>query len=222
MFNSEARISWVLAALAGLVGALAFTHTEGYFVTFMTGNTERAVLGWFRNESEVAVSAALLMASFLGGVILGSLFRRKFGTNHPHGVTVLTTMLLALAAILDVAETNAHSDILFGPVLLVAAAIGTLNTAFVRDGEVSVPLSYVTGTVVKMGQGIERHISGGTIADWLGYFLLLSSFASGALIGGIFSRLMPATGLLVTATAVSALTTGYTYLHEDRHGPLAE
>jgi uncharacterized membrane protein YoaK (UPF0700 family) len=44
-----------------------------------------------------------------------------------------------------------------------------LNTSFVKDGEVSVPLSYVTGTLVKMGQGIERHIAGGKAADWLGY-----------------------------------------------------
>jgi uncharacterized membrane protein YoaK (UPF0700 family) len=36
-----------LAALAGLIGAAAFTHSAGYFVTFMTGNSERAVLGFF-------------------------------------------------------------------------------------------------------------------------------------------------------------------------------
>ena len=41
VFNSHARLSWVLAGLAGLVGAAAFTNTAGYFVTFMTGNTER-------------------------------------------------------------------------------------------------------------------------------------------------------------------------------------
>ena len=47
-----------------------------------------------------------------------------------------------------------------------------MNTSFVRDGEVSIPLSYVTGTLVKLGQGIERHLSGGVAAAWLGYFLL--------------------------------------------------
>jgi len=45
--------------------------------------------------------------------------------------------------------------------MLVAFGIGALNTSFVKDGEVSVPLSYVTGTLVKMGQGIERHVAGG-------------------------------------------------------------
>ncbi|HEY4795007.1 MAG TPA: DUF1275 domain-containing protein, partial [Mycobacterium sp.] len=36
-FGSETRLSWLLAALAGLIGAVAFTHSAGYFVTFMTG-----------------------------------------------------------------------------------------------------------------------------------------------------------------------------------------
>ena len=47
----EARLSWLLSWLAGMIGAVAFLHSAGYFVTFMTGNTERAVLGWFDVES---------------------------------------------------------------------------------------------------------------------------------------------------------------------------
>lgn len=39
-FDSETRLS-------GLIGAMAFTHSAGYFVTFTTGNTERAGLGSF-------------------------------------------------------------------------------------------------------------------------------------------------------------------------------
>ena len=34
IFDSEARLSWVLAVLAGVLGATAFTHSDGYFVTF--------------------------------------------------------------------------------------------------------------------------------------------------------------------------------------------
>ena len=35
-------VLWLLAALAGVLGATAFTHSAGYFVTFMTGNAQRA------------------------------------------------------------------------------------------------------------------------------------------------------------------------------------
>lgn len=37
--DGEARLSWILAGLAGVLGAAAFTHSAGYFVTFMTGTT---------------------------------------------------------------------------------------------------------------------------------------------------------------------------------------
>jgi uncharacterized membrane protein YoaK (UPF0700 family) len=45
MFDSEAKLSWILAALAGLLGATAYTHSAGYFVTLMTGNAQLAALG---------------------------------------------------------------------------------------------------------------------------------------------------------------------------------
>jgi uncharacterized membrane protein YoaK (UPF0700 family) len=78
------------------------------------------------------------------------------------------------------------------------------------------PLSYVTGTLVKMGQGIERHIAGGTAVDWLGYFLLFASFVLGGAIGGGISLVVNGTWMLVVASVVCAATTGYTYYHQDR------
>ncbi|MFC9893241.1 YoaK family protein [Nocardia sp. NPDC127579] len=225
LFDAEARISWVLAALAGLIGAAAFMHTAGYFVTFMTGNTERAILGHFHDERDMAVAAAALLASFLSGVIVASWCRRHFWTSHPHGPTLLTTVSLAVAAFTDlylVAHDDDGSRIAFVPILFVAFGVGALNTSFVKDGEVSIPLSYVTGTVVKLGQGIERHIGGGDYADWLGYFLLYTAFALGSFLGGLLSLAVPGWAMLITAFAVCLITTGYTYLHLDRHGPLTE
>ena len=91
-----------------------------------------------------------------------------------------------------------------------------MNTSFVRDGEVSIPLSYVTGTLVKPGQGIERHLSGGVAAAWLGYFLLYVSFLAGATIGGCIGLVLNGSAMLAVAAAGCALTTGYTYCHADR------
>ncbi|WTL36553.1 YoaK family protein [Nocardia sp. NBC_01503] len=222
LFDSEDRLSWVLAALAGLLGAAAFTHTSGYFVTFMTGNTERAILGYFDDQTDMAVAAALLLVSFMAGVVAASWCRRRFWSGHPHGPTLLTTASLALASVIDALSYTATdtTTIDFVPILFVAFGVGGLNTSFVKNGEVSVPLSYVTGTLVKMGQGIERHLSGGSCADWLGYFLLFTAFAIGALCGGLLSLLVVGWAMLITATVVCMAATGYTYLHLDRHGPL--
>jgi uncharacterized membrane protein YoaK (UPF0700 family) len=217
LFDSDARLSWVLAALAGLLGATAYTHSAGYFVTFMTGNAQRAVLGFFRGDVVLSISAALIVACFVAGVVIASVCRRHFWVAHPHGPTVLTTFSLMAATVVDIFDEGwEEANLDFGPILLVAFGIGALNTSFVKDGEVSVPLSYVTGTLVKMGQGIERHIAGGQAADWLGYFLLFASFALGAALGGCISLVVNGTWMLVAASAVCALTTGYTYFHADR------
>ncbi|OBG62684.1 YoaK family protein [Mycobacterium sp. E3339] len=223
-FNSEARLSWVLAGLAGVVGAISFTHSAGYFVVFITGNAQRAVLGYFTGDGWLAVSAGLLIAVFVAGVVVASLCRRFFWVDHPHGPTVLTTFSLAAATVVDVLDEGWEENLVdFLPMMLLAFGTGALNTSFVKDGEVSVPLSYVTGTTVKMGQGIERHIAGGgSVSDWLGYFLLFASFVVGATVGGLISVVVNGTWMLVMATSLCAVTTGYTYFHQDRRALLME
>jgi uncharacterized membrane protein YoaK (UPF0700 family) len=220
-FDSEARLSWVLAALAGVLGATAFTRSAGYFVTFMTGNAQRAVLGYFRDDVKLSVTAALLMLCFVAGVVVASVCRRHFWVAHPHGPTVLATFSLFAATVLALIDEGWQEvNLDFAPIMLVVFGVGALNTSFVKDGEVSVPLSYVTGTLVKMGQGIERHIAGGNVTDWLGYFLLFASFVVGAGLGGCISLVFNGTGMLIAATVLCALTTGYTYFHQDRRALL--
>jgi uncharacterized membrane protein YoaK (UPF0700 family) len=217
IFDSEARLSWVLAGLAGVLGATAFTHSEGFFVTFMTGNAQRAVLGYFMHDVVQAITAGVLLLCFVAGVVVASVCRRRFWAQHPHGPIVLTTLSLLAATALDVIDEGwEETNLDFAPIMLVVFGVGALNTSFVKDGEVSVPLSYVTGTLVKMGQGVERHIAGGTAADWLGNFLLFVSFLVGAVIGGCISLVVNGMWMLVVASVVCTVTTGYTYFHQDR------
>lgn len=221
IYDSEARLAWLLAVLAGILGATAYSHSAGYFVTFMTGNAQRAVLGVFRDEVTLSLSAGTLLICFVAGVIVASVCRRRYWVEHPHGPTVLTTFSLVFATGLDIVLGGWEQSLLdFVPIMFVVFGIGALNTSFVKDGEVSVPLSYVTGTLVKMGQGIERHIAGGKIEDWLGYFLMLASFMLGAAIGGAISLVVSGTQMLGVAAFICAVTTCYTYLHADRRGLL--
>jgi uncharacterized membrane protein YoaK (UPF0700 family) len=222
IFDREARLAYVLAVLAGVLGATAFTHSAGYFVTFMTGNAQRAVLGYFNDDVVLSITAGLLLLSFVAGVVVASVCRRHFWVAHPHGPTVLTAFSLVAATIIDVFDEGwSESQLDFPPIMLLAFGIGALNTSFVKDGEVSVPLSYVTGTLVKMGQGIERHIAGGQLSDWLGYFLLFFSFIVGGTIGGVISLFVNGTGMLVFASIMCTLATAYTYFHQDRRALLS-
>ncbi len=182
-------MTWVLGVLAGVLGAISFTHSEGYFVVFMTGNAQRAVLSYFTGQPWLAVSAWLLMVAFVAGVVVASVCRRHLWVDHPHGPTVLTTLSLLAATVVDIADEGWEEVSLdFAPIVLMAFGIGALNTSFVKNGEVSVPLSYVTGTMVKMGQGIERHIAGGEGLRLARLFAAVGQFCPGRHGGGLHQR----------------------------------
>ncbi|AMY56397.1 YoaK family protein [Rhodococcus sp. IEGM 1401] len=223
--GAEARLSWILSALAGMVGAVAFLHSAGYFVTFMTGNTERAVIGHFGSPEGKPVApgaspwaALALMGAFLAGVVIASICRRRYWSNHPHGATVVTTIALAAAGLIDIGISGwASDDVNFYPILLVAFALGALNTAFTKREETYIPLSYVTGTVVKLGQGIERHLlGGGTYLDWLCYAMLLGSFAAGGAAGALIGAAITGPQVLLVTAAISLLASIFTFTHTER------
>jgi uncharacterized membrane protein YoaK (UPF0700 family) len=201
-----------LSILAGFIGAAAYTHSAGYFVTFMTGNTERAVLGWFDNDRLLATGAIALLFSFGLGVFVASMLRRRLWRSGHYGASVVTTVALAVAAVVDYAlDRTGGQEVGFIPISFVAFAVGALNTAFVKNGETSVPLSYATGTVVKLSQGIESHVSGGSARDWLGYGLQYGAFAVGALLGGLMSTVVGGEMMLIVAAGVSASAILITY-----------
>lgn len=217
-YGSEIRLSWVLAGLAGVLAATAFTHSEGYFVTFMTGNAGRAPLGLFTDSLWMSISAFALLVSFITGVVVASLCHRYVWRSRPHGAIRLTGASLLIATVVDWIEGGPALPVPLLPILLVAFGVGALNTTFVRDGEVSIPLSYVTGTIVKMGQGIERHISGGSIHDWFANFMLLFGYMSGAFVGGIISLFAGGTWMLAVATGICLMATWYSHRYVDSRG----
>lgn len=209
-WDLEMRLSAVLSMLAGFIGAAAYAHSQGYFVTFMTGNTERAIIGNFAGDHTLALGAASIIVCFLGGVFVASVCRRYWWTNHPHGATMLTTGALLVAAVVDDILDERGIGLL--PILFVAIGMGAINTSFVKNGEVSIPVSYVTGTLVKFAQGVERHLLGkGSVFDWLGYALQYISFALGALIGGLVSLVVDGTYMLNAAFFGSLLVAAYTW-----------
>ncbi|GAB3136064.1 YoaK family protein [Tsukamurella serpentis] len=222
--GADARLSWLLAGVAGMVGAVAFLHSAGYFVTFMTGNTERAVLTWFKasDAQQVAGAGALaataLIVAFISGVTVASVCRRYFWAGHPHGPTVLTTGGLLFASGTDfLLDGFAEPEVRFVPILIITFSLGALNTSFTKNGEVSVPLSYVTGTLVKLGQGIERHATGnGTVYDWLGYALLYAGFLVGAAVGGVIGSFVTGPQVILVAGVLCGITTFVTFFHSDK------
>ncbi|MGF6888199.1 uncharacterized membrane protein YoaK (UPF0700 family) [Nocardia sp. GAS34] len=217
-WDLEARLATALLILAGFVGAAAYTHSMGYFVTFMTGNSERAVIGGFLGDYLLAWGAFCLILSFLAGVFVASLCRRHWWRNHPHGATMLATAALVVSAVMDNALDGWNNTLRVGlvPVLFVAFAMGSLNTSFVKNGETAIPVTYVTGTLVKLAQGVERHIAGGTHREWLNYAVQWLSFIAGAAIGGLVSLVVDGNQMLAAAAVGSGVVAAYTWFADLR------
>jgi len=81
--------------------------------------------------------------------------------HRPAYVLSLAAFLLALAALL--AQPG------FAPPAITAMvmAMGVENAVFERDSEVHIGLTYMTGTLVKVGQRLAGALLGG---DWLAWF----------------------------------------------------
>lgn len=169
------------AAMAGMVDAIGFMASGGFFLSFMSGNSTRLSVGIVESAPYIGLVAALL-ASFVGGVVAGSLVGRQttFGP-HDRQAIILTGISLLLFTAPFVAAAG------FLPLALCAAAfcMGMENTLFEREGSVSFGLTYMTGALVKIGQGLATLISGGARLEWVPYLLLWLGLASGAMIGAL-------------------------------------
>ena len=187
-----------LAALAGFVDSHAFLQLGGFFVSFMSGNTTRLGTGTIDTLAAVLVPAGLI-ALFVAGVMAGTLFARLAGVGPP-GIMALVTALLALSAGLAAAgRPNAAMAML-------AVAMGAENGVFVRNGEVSIALTYVTGALVKLGRALAAALLGGDRWGWVWHLLLWLGLASGAALGAVSYLAIGLDGLWIAAAGSAALS----------------
>lgn len=190
---------WALAAgmamLAGYVDAIGFLRLGGLFVSFMSGNSTQLGVAIAGRTGGVAVAAGLL-ASFVLGVMLGARVALAAGAWRKPAVLALVTLLLALAT---AAGTMTAASM--AALVLLALAMGAENNVFQRGGEVSVGVTYMTGTLVKLGQHLAVASAGGPRWRWLPYLLLWSGLVAGAVAG---AALYPLHGLHALWGAVAA------------------
>lgn len=192
------RLALGLAALAGLVDATGFVVAGGYFTSFMSGNTTRLGVELAQTPS-LALAPLGLIAAFLTGVISGAAIGRR---NEARREAVLLALVAALL--------NTGAGFFAGgfPMLFLGAsamAMGIANNVFVRDGEVSVGVTYMTGALVRFGQGVAARLAGEPLASTRGYGLLWSALALGALCGGALCLAAPLWAASLAALAALAL-----------------
>lgn len=196
----------LLAAFAGIVDALAFSGLGGFFASFMSGNSTRFGVGLAHGWDYAAATAAALILAFVAGamlgIIAGAAATQRLGPGRRgEAVMGLVTLLLAIGAALSS----------FAPltlaILLLAAAMGAQNGVVAPEGEVRVGLTYMTGTLVRIGQRLARRLLGDRSAPGLRRDLLLwLGFVAGVTIGAVGWNWFGLAALWVAAALAALLT----------------
>jgi uncharacterized membrane protein YoaK (UPF0700 family) len=194
----ERVLASTLAALAGFVDAIAFVELGGYFVSFMSGNSTRMSVGLAQGAVSAGYAGSLI-ASFVLGVVAGSLLGRAAEPRRRMGVLIGVGALLALAALAG----SIGQPWIAGWTM--AAAMGAENAVFEERGDVRVGLTYMTGTLVKLGQRIALALAGGPRFEWAPFLLQWLSLAAGALVGASLHPLLGLSALWLAAAVAGAL-----------------
>ena len=138
-----------MAFLAGATDVYGLARLHDLFVSFMSGNT--TLLGKALGEGDMnrAMTVAGIVGLFIGGVVVGTIVAEWSGTWRTPAV------ITAVAGLLLVSSVRPSGAI---PALVLA--MGALNAAMSHVGQAKVSLTYVTGTLVKFGQGLGKQLCG--------------------------------------------------------------
>lgn len=176
---SERVIAVLLSALAGYVDSLGFLQLGGLFVSFMSGNSTRLAVSVSQGDWHTIGVAAVILILFVLGSAVGALVAAGEGMRSRSRVLALEAVLLAgagLAALMGLSPLT---------VALMVLAMGIENAVFLRDGEVGVGLTYMTGALVKLGQALASALRGGHGAAFVPYLLLWAGLFGGAVVGAV-------------------------------------
>ena len=161
------RFAAGVAALAGFVDAYGFMATHGFFVSFMSGNSTRLAVG-IAEWSVLAAIPATIITAFIAGVAAGEGIGLRYPVRRARNVLLFTAGLLAIAAF----AADIDVPLAFG--VAGAMAMGSTNAIFSREDRLPVGLTYMTGTLVLIGQAIIQRVTRGVrsqipllFAHWL-------------------------------------------------------
>jgi uncharacterized membrane protein YoaK (UPF0700 family) len=135
-------LAGLLSALAGMVDAIGYLHLSGLFISFMSGNSTQLAAALGQGQLAEAGTIAELIALFIVGAAAGQVLAVITGRSHMTWVLIGVAILLAIAAALGTAAE---------PMVF---AMGALNAAMRRAGSIPISLTFVTGVLVRFGQGI--------------------------------------------------------------------
>src|SRR3984957_7285802 len=208
--NAE-LLAAALAMIAGFIDAYGMI-TYGVFVSFMSGNTTQTGYQTAEGAFGPASLSALAILCFVVGAFAGTLLVQAAGRLARRAV--FGVVAAALAEVVGLTYFDFLS-VGFG-IAIVSAAMGILNSAFSRVGAQSVSLTFVTGTLSRVGSHLALAAKRSPLADAQGPWdthlrraLLLAriwvGFLAGALLSGAATPRFGAWVLAAPALILAAL-----------------
>jgi uncharacterized membrane protein YoaK (UPF0700 family) len=146
----ETRVQWATAVFLALIAG----YLDGYgllflktYVSFMSGNTTFTGLKSGQGNFEAALPSAIAIVFFVTGSFLGNLFTQsKLRYSHRLMFSVIAGLLASVAGLEWHGLWNAP-----GEIALLSLAMGMMNPALSKVGAESVSLTFVTGTLNRIG-----------------------------------------------------------------------
>jgi uncharacterized membrane protein YoaK (UPF0700 family) len=150
LLSCETRREWVIAILLALIAG----YLDGYgllvlgtYVSFMSGNTTIAGLRSGQENFQAALPSAIAILFFVTGSFLGNLFTQS-KLRHLH--RVIFGVIAGLLAAVSGLEWHGPRSVPF-EIALLSLAMGMMNPALSRVGAEEVSLTFVTGTLNRIG-----------------------------------------------------------------------
>jgi uncharacterized membrane protein YoaK (UPF0700 family) len=208
--NAE-RLATALAMIAGFIDAYGMI-TYGVFVSFMSGNTTQTGYQAAEGVFGPASLSALAILAFVIGSFAGTLLVQAAG-----GLARRAVFGVVAAALAEVVGLTYFGALTVGfGIAIVSVAMGVMNSAFSRVGAQSVSLTFVTGTLNRVGSHLALAAKRTPLADAQGPWdthlrraLMLSrvwaGFFAGALLSGAATPRFGAWVLSAPALILAAL-----------------
>ena len=209
--RSAERLAAALATIAGFIDAYGMI-TYGVFVSFMSGNTTQTGYQAAEGLFGAAALSGLAILFFVIGSFAGTLLVQSAGRLARR--VVFGAVAAGLAMIVGFTEPHLLSD--GGAIAAISFVMGVMNSAFSRVGAQSVSLTFVTGTLSRVGSHLafaaRRAPLGDSEGPWdthLRRAMMLAriwaGFLAGALLSGAATPRFGALVLLAPALILAAL-----------------
>jgi len=199
-----------LALIAGYVDGYAL-RVFGIYVSFMSGNTTMTGIGVGEGHFMAALAPALAIAGFVVGSFVGNWFVHSEVKQSRRLLFLASAVLIACFIAISLTP-SAHANL---SLPMLSVAMGMLNPAVSRVGAEPISLTFVTGTLNKIGDHFALGVRHAKLPDaqgpWDTHFRraaleasLWMGFLVGATLSGAASRYFGVVELVPASVALLA------------------